>query len=142
MVELQNLSTKPEVKIYTKLEGQNPSGSLKDRIAKYMIESAEQSGVLTKGKTILESTSGNTGISLALVGKLKGYKVKVVMPENVSPERTELLSAYGAEIHYSPADGGSNTAAIVAQEMAEQNTDYCLLYQYGNEANPRAHTRR
>ena len=139
MVELKRLNPKPEVKIYAKLEGQNPSGSLKDRIAKYMIEEAESSGELTHGKTILEPTSGNTGISLALVGGLKGYKVKVVMPENVSPERTQLLEAYGAEIHYSPAEGGSNTAAIVAQEMAEKDDGYHLLYQYGNEANPRAH---
>ena len=139
LVELQRLSIKPEVKVYAKLEGQNPSGSLKDRIAKYMIEAAEDSGALTPDKIILESTSGNTGISLALIGKLKGYKVEVVMPKNVSPERTQLLRAYGAAIHFSPAEGGSNTAALVAQEMAEKDDRYHLLYQYGNEANPRAH---
>ena len=114
MVEMATLSPNPDVKIYAKLEGNNPTGSVKDRIAKYMIEKGERDGELTHDKTILEPTSGNTGISLAMVGRLMGYKVNVVMPENVSPERTQLLHAYGAEIHYSPAEGGSNTAALMA----------------------------
>jgi cysteine synthase len=139
LVELTRLSPKPGVKIYAKLEGNNPTGSTKDRIAKYMIEDAERSGKLTPAKTILEPTSGNTGISLAMIGKLKGYKVKVVMPENVSPERAQLLQAYGAKIHFSPAEGGSNRAALVAQEMAASDDRYYMPYQYGNEANPRAH---
>ncbi len=139
LVELRRLSPKPAVKIYAKLEGNNPTGSLKDRIAKYMIEEAEASGKLTRDKTILEPTSGNTGISLAMIGKLKGYKVKVVMPENVSPERAQLLRAYGAKIHFSPAEGGSNRAALIAQEIAAKDDRYFMPYQYGNEANPRAH---
>ena len=139
MVEMATLSPNPDVKIYAKLEGNNPTGSVKDRIAKYMIEKGERDGELTHDKTILEPTSGNTGISLAMVGRLMGYKVKVVMPENVSPERTQLLHAYGAEIHYSPAEGGSNTAALMAQEMAEGDDTYYLPYQYANEANPQAH---
>ena len=139
MVEMATLSPNPDVKIYAKLEGNNPTGSVKDRIAKYMIEKGERDGELTHDKTILEPTSGNTGISLAMVGRLMGYKVKVVMPENGSPGRTQLLHAYGAEIHYSPAEGGSNTAALMAQEMAEGDDTYYLPYQYANEANPQAH---
>ena len=139
LVELNRLSPKPQVKLYAKLEGHNPTGSVKDRIARYMIESGEAEGTLTRDKTILEPSSGNTGISLAMVGKVKGYKVEVVMPENVGPERAQLLEAYGAEIHFSPADGGSNRAASVAREMAGSNDGYYMPYQYGNEANPRAH---
>ena len=139
LIELTRLSPNPAVKIYAKLEGNNPSGSLKDRIARQMIEQAERDGQLTPDKTILEPTSGNTGISLAMIGKLKGYRVEVVMPENVSPERAQLLRAYGAKIHFSPAQGGSNRAALVAQEMAEKNDGYFMSFQYGNEANPRAH---
>ena len=139
LVELMRLSPKPGVKLYAKLEGNNPTGSLKDRIAKYMIEQAEAERALSPEKTILEPTSGNTGISLAMIGKLKGYQVEVVMPENVSPERAQLLEAYGAQIHLSPAEGGSNKAALVALEMAERDSRYYLPYQYGNEANPRAH---
>ncbi len=139
LIELTRLSPNPAVKIYAKLEGNNPSGSLKDRIARQMIEQAERDGLLTPDKTILEPTSGNTGISLAMIGKLKGYRVEVVMPENVSPERAQLLRAYGAKIHFSPAQGGSNRAALVAQEMAEKNDRYFMPFQYGNEANPRAH---
>jgi cysteine synthase B len=139
LVELTRMSPNPGVNIYAKLEGSNPTGSLKDRIAKYMIEKGEADGGLTHDKTILEPTSGNTGISLAMIGKLKGYDVEVVMPENVSPERTQLLETYGAKIHFSPAEGGSNTGALVAQEMAQKNGRYFMPYQYGNEANPRAH---
>ncbi|MBM3948513.1 MAG: cysteine synthase family protein [SAR202 cluster bacterium] len=139
LVELPTMSPKPSVKIYAKLEGANPSGSVKDRIAVYMIEKGEAEGKLTKDKTILEPTSGNTGISLAMVGRLKGYRVKVVMPENVSPERAQILRAYGAEVVLSPAEGGSNKAAMTAQEMAAGDDRYFMPYQYGNEANPLAH---
>jgi len=140
LVELPRLSPSEDVRFYAKLEGQNPTGSVKDRIAKYMIEAAEEAGELADGKTVLEPTSGNTGISLAMICRVKGYKLKVVMPESVSEERTSLLEAYGAEIHYSDGAKGSNGAIVVAQEMAAQHPDeYHMLYQYGNEANPRAH---
>ncbi len=140
MVELQHLSPKPEVRIFAKLEGQNPTGSVKDRIALKMIERAEADGEISSSRTILEPTSGNTGISLAMIGRLKGYKVKVVMPENVSEERSQLLYAYGAEIVFSDGEKGSNGSIEVAQEMAAQNPhDYLLMYQYGNRGNPDAH---
>ena len=140
MVELQHLSPKPEVRIFAKLEGQNPTGSVKDRIALKMIERAEADGEISPERTILEPTSGNTGISLAMIGRLKGYKVKVVMPENVSEERSQLLHAYGAEIVFSDGEKGSNGSIEVAQEMAAQNPhDYLLMYQYGNRSNPDAH---
>ena len=141
LVELRNMSPRRGIRIFAKLEGQNPTGSLKDRIAKSMIEKAEREGVLDTGTTILEPTSGNTGISLALVARLKGYKVKVVMPDNVSPERTQLLHAYGAEIVYSDGRYGTNGAIGVAQEMMAQskNGAYFMPYQYGNDANPMAH---
>jgi cysteine synthase B len=128
------------VRVFAKLEGQNPTGSLKDRIAKYMIEKAEREGQLTHDKIILEPTSGNTGISLAFVGKLKGYRVTVVMPDSVSPERTQLLHAYGAEIIYSEGSKGTNGSVEMAQEiMAASNGRYFMPYQYGNDANPGAH---
>lgn len=139
LVEIPRISPKPEVHIFAKLEGNNPTGSVKDRIAKYMIEKAEREGLLTHDKTILEPTSGNTGISLAMIGRLKGYKVKVVMPENVSPERRELLEMYGAEIVFSEGSLGTNGSIDVAQKMAASNGHYFMPYQYGNEANPRAH---
>jgi [CysO sulfur-carrier protein]-thiocarboxylate-dependent cysteine synthase len=140
MVELRTLSPRPDVHIYAKLEGQNPTGSVKDRIAKYMIEAAEKSGDLKPGDTILEPTSGNTGIGLAMIGQVKGYKVVCVMPENVSEERTLLLKAFGAEIIYTPGDLGSNGAIAHAQEIVAENPGkYYFPYQYGNEANPRAH---
>ncbi|MDE2843766.1 MAG: cysteine synthase family protein [Chloroflexota bacterium] len=140
MVELQHLSPKPEVRIFAKLEGQNPTGSVKDRIALKMIERAEADGEISPDRTILEPTSGNTGISLAMIGRLKGYKVKVVMPENVSEERSQLLHAYGAETVFSDGEKGSNGSIEVAQEMAAQNPhDYLLMYQYGNRGNPDAH---
>jgi len=139
-VELQNLSPNPAVKIIAKLEGQNPTGSVKDRIALKMIENAEQSGELSSSRTILEPTSGNTGISLAMIGKLKGYKVTVVMPENVSSERTQLLEAYGAQIIYSDGSLGTNGSIDMAKEVFAKNPDdYLLMYQYGNSANPEAH---
>jgi cysteine synthase B len=139
LVELQKLSPSPTVRFFAKLEGQNPTGSVKDRIAKAMIEAAERDGRLTPGCTILEPTSGNTGASLAFVAKLKGYKVKVVMPDNMSPERTQLLRAYGAEIVYSEGARGTNGSIVVAQEMAAADPSLVLIYQYGNEANPAAH---
>ena len=139
-VELQNLSPNPAVKIIAKLEGQNPTGSVKDRIALKMIENAERAGNLSSSRTILEPTSGNTGISLAMIGKLKGYKVTVVMPENVSSERTQLLEAYGAQIIYSDGSLGTNGSIDVAKEVYAKNPDdYLLMYQYGNNANPEAH---
>ena len=139
LVELQNLSPSPTVRFFAKLEGQNPTGSVKDRIAKYMVEAAERDGRLTPGCTILEPTSGNTGISLAFVARLKGYKVRVVMPDNVSGERAALLQAYGAEIIFSEGIKGTNGSIAVAQELADADPSLVMLYQYGNEANPRAH---
>jgi cysteine synthase B len=139
LVELQNLSPSPAVRFFAKLEGQNPTGSVKDRIAKYMVEAAERDGRLTPGCTILEPTSGNTGISLAFVARLKGYKVRVVMPDNVSEERTALLRAYGAEIVFSEGIRGTNGSIAVAQELADADPSLVMLYQYGNDANPRAH---
>ncbi len=140
LVYLPQLSPNPSVNIYAKLEGHNPTGSVKDRIAKHMIVRAEADGVLTPKKTVLEPTSGNTGISLAMVCKVKGYKLKVVMPENVSPERSQLLEAYGAEILFSDGAGGSNHAIVVARDLFTSEPDkYYMPYQYGNESNVLAH---
>ncbi|MGZ4798440.1 MAG: PLP-dependent cysteine synthase family protein [Acidimicrobiia bacterium] len=139
LVGVHALSPNPAVRIYAKLEGQNPGGSSKDRIALKMIELAEKDGVLTPGATILEPSSGNTGIGLALVAKLRGYQLRVVMPENVSVERRQLLEIFGAEITLSPADEGSNGAIRRAQQIAADEPDYVFLYQYGNPANPLAH---
>ena len=140
LVQLTRTSPNPSVQIYAKLEGQNPTGSVKDRIAKYMIEAAERAGLLTVDKIILEPTSGNTGIGLAMIGKLKGYRVMVVMPESVSEERAQLLKAYGAEIVYSDGLKGTNGSIVVAQQMvAEAPQRFFMPYQYGNEMNPRAH---
>ena len=139
LVELMNLSPSPDVRFFAKLEGQNPTGSVKDRIAKMMIEAGERDGVLTPGCTILEPTSGNTGVSLAFVAKLKGYKVKVVMPDNVSQERTDLLKAFGAEIVYSEGLRGTNGSIEVAKDLAAKDPSLVMLYQYGNEGNPGAH---
>lgn len=140
LVEIPRLSPNPNVRLYAKLEGQNPTGSVKDRIAKYMIEEAERTGALTPDKIILEPTSGNTGISLAMIARLKGYRIKVVMPESVSEERALLLRAYGAEIVYSEGIKGTNGSIVVAQQMvAEAPHLYYMPYQYGNEMNPRAH---
>jgi [CysO sulfur-carrier protein]-thiocarboxylate-dependent cysteine synthase len=138
LVELPRLSPKPEVRIYAKLEGHNPTGSVKDRVAKSMIEAAEAEGAIEPGHTILEPTSGNTGIALAMICRRKGYPLKVVMPDNVTEERTELLRMYGAEIVYSEGAKGSNGAVEVALEMAADPGFY-MPYQYGNEANPLAH---
>jgi cysteine synthase B len=139
LVELKRLSPKPTVQIYAKLEGQNPTGSIKDRVAKAMIDAAEASGELTPGRELLEPTSGNTGISLALIAKLKGYKLTCVMPENATEERRRLLRLYGATIVDSPGDQGSNGAVRLALEMAEQDPRYFMPFQYANPANPRAH---
>jgi [CysO sulfur-carrier protein]-thiocarboxylate-dependent cysteine synthase len=139
LVELKRFSPKPGVRIYAKLESYNPTGSVKDRVAKSLIESAEESGAIGPGQTILEPTSGNTGISLGMICQRKGYPLKVVMPDNVTQERTQLLQMYGAEIAYSPGEQGSNGAVAMALEMAEHDTSYYMPYQYGNEANPRAH---
>lgn len=139
-VELQNLSPKPDVRIFAKLEGANPTGSVKDRIALKMIERAEADGELSGARTILEPTSGNTGISLAMIGRMKGYKVAVVMPENVSVERVQLLEAYGAEIISSDGSKGTNGSIEVAQDVIEKRPhDYLMMYQYGNQGNPEAH---
>ncbi|HUC06793.1 MAG TPA: cysteine synthase family protein [Solirubrobacterales bacterium] len=138
LVELPRLTPNPDVRIYAKLEGHNPTGSVKDRVAKSMIESAEAEGLIEPGQTILEPTSGNTGIALGMICRRKGYKLKVVMPDNVTEERSQLLAMYGAEIVYSEGAKGSNGAVEVALEMA-QDSQYYMPYQYGNEANPNAH---
>jgi [CysO sulfur-carrier protein]-thiocarboxylate-dependent cysteine synthase len=139
LVELTHLSPKPGVRIYAKLEGQNPSGSIKDRVAKSMIEAAEATGELTPGRHLLEPTSGNTGISLAMVAKLKGYPLTCVMPANATDERKRLLRLYGAEIVLSPGEEGSNGAVRLALEMAERDPRFFMPFQYANAANPRAH---
>jgi cysteine synthase len=136
LVELKPVG---DVQIYAKLEGQNPTGSIKDRIAKAMIEAAEASGELEPGRELLEPTSGNTGISLALVAKLKGYPLTCVMPENATEERKRLLRLYGANIIFSPGDEGSNGAVRLALELAQREPRYFMPFQYANEANPRAH---
>ncbi len=139
LVELRRLSPKPGVRIWAKLESRNPTGSVKDRVAKALIEDAEERGLIRPGQTILEPTSGNTGIALGMICSRKGYRLKVVMPDNVTPERTQLLKMYGAEIVYSPGDQGSNGAVAMALDMAAADPSYYMPYQYGNEANPRAH---
>jgi cysteine synthase B len=138
LVELTHLAP-PGRRIYAKLEGQNPTGSIKDRIAKAMIESAEAAGELEPGRELLEPTSGNTGISLALVAKLKGYPLTCVMPENATEERKRLLRLFGAHIVFSPGEEGSNGAVRLALELAERDPRYFMPFQYANEANPRAH---
>jgi cysteine synthase B len=139
LVGLPNLSPSPEVRLWAKLEDHNPTGSIKDRAAIAMIEAAEKEGLLAPGSTILEPTSGNTGISLAMVARQRGYRLVCVMPENTSVERRQLLTMYGAEIISSPAAGGSNQAVAVAKELAAQHDDWVMLYQYGNPANAQAH---
>jgi [CysO sulfur-carrier protein]-thiocarboxylate-dependent cysteine synthase len=139
LVELKRLSPKAGVRIWAKLESYNPTGSVKDRVARAMIEDAEEQGRIRPGQTILEPTSGNTGISLAMICSRKGYRLKVVMPENVTPERTQLLEMYGAEIVYSEGAQGSNGAVEKALAMAEADASYYMPYQYGNQANPLAH---
>ena len=139
LVELKRLSPKPGVRLWAKLESRNPTGSVKDRVARSMIDDAEATGAISPGQTILEPTSGNTGISLAMICSYKGYRLKVVMPDNVTPERTQLLQMYGAEIVYSDGTKGSNGAVEMALEMAASDARYYMPYQYGNQANPLAH---
>src|SRR2546421_4235085 len=139
LVELKSFSPRPGVQIFAKLEGANPSGSIKDRIAKKMIEEAEASGQLKPGSILLEPTSGNTGIALAMIARVKGYQFTAVMPDNVTQERRQMLELYGAQIIYSDGALGSNGAVKRAQELARTDDRYVMLYQYGNDANPRAH---
>src|SRR4028119_1366412 len=139
LVGLPRLSPAPDVRLWAKLEDRNPTGSVKDRPALWMVEQAEKEGLLRPGCTILEPTSGNTGISLAMVARLKGYRLVCVMPENTSVERKQLLEMWGAEIVSSPAAGGSNEAVRVAKQLAEDHPDWVMLYQYGNPANAESH---
>jgi cysteine synthase len=139
LVELPRISPKPSVRLYAKLEGQNPTGSIKDRVAKAMLDAAEASGELEPGRRLLEPTSGNTGISLALVAKLRGYPLTCVMPDNVTEERRRLLRLYGAEIVDSPGEEGSNGAVRLALDLAARDPSSFMPFQYANEANPLAH---
>ena len=139
LVELRSFGPRPGVQIFAKLEGANPSGSIKDRIAKKMIEEAEAGGRLTPGAVLLEPTSGNTGIALAMIARVKGYAFVAVMPDNVTQERRQMLELYGAKIVYSDGALGSNGAVKLAKELASTDDRYVMLYQYGNDANPRAH---
>jgi cysteine synthase B len=139
LVEVSELSPNPRVRILAKLEGQNPGGSVKDRAAKWMVEQAEKDGSLVPGQTILESSSGNTGIALAMIAKRRGYPFKVVLPDNVSIERRQALEVWGAEIIPSDAGGGSNGAMRLAQLLAAEHPEWWFPYQYGNPANPQAH---
>jgi cysteine synthase B len=139
LVELPRMSPKPGVRVYAKLEGRNPTGSVKDRIAKAMLDDAEERGLIAPGQTILEPTSGNTGISLAMICRRKGYPLRVVLPDNVTEERIQLLRMYGAELVFSEGAKGSNGAVEKALDMAQRDASYYMPYQYGNEANPKAH---
>jgi cysteine synthase B len=139
LVGLPATSPRPSVRLWAKLEGNNPTGSVKDRIARAMVDDAEKAGRLAPGATLLEPSSGNTGIALALVARLRGYRLVVVMPENTSTERRQLLGLYGAQVVLSPAEGGSNGAIARAEELAGDHPDWVLLYQYGNQANVTAH---
>ncbi len=139
LVELKSFSPRPGVEIYAKLEGMNPSGSVKDRVAIRMIEEAEASGKLKPGSILLEPTSGNTGIALAMIARIKGYQFVAVMPDNVTSERRQMLELYGAKIIPSDGSQGSNGAVRRAKELLASDERYVMLYQYGNQANPRAH---
>jgi [CysO sulfur-carrier protein]-thiocarboxylate-dependent cysteine synthase len=139
MVDVTSLSPNPDVRILAKLEGQNPAGSIKDRIAWNMVREAEVDGVLTPGRTIIEPSSGNTGIALSMIARLRGYPIKIVMPENVSVERRQALEVWGAEIIVTPGEEGSNGAVARARVLADEHPEWAFLYQYANEANPRAH---
>jgi cysteine synthase len=141
IVDVSSLSPNDDVRILAKMEGQNPAGSVKDRIALSMITEAEVDGTLTPGCTIIEPSSGNTGIAMAMICRIRGYHLKIVLPENVSIERRQLLEVYGAEIIPSPGAEGSNGAVRRAQALADEHPEWVFLYQYGNEANPRAHYR-
>ena len=139
IVDVSHMSPNPSVRILAKLESQNPTGSVKDRAALGMITEAEADGTLRPGVTIIEPSSGNTGIGLAMIAKLRGYPIKIVLPENVSIERRQLLEVWGAEIIPSPGEEGSNGAVRLAQRLADEHPEWVFLYQYGNEANPQAH---
>jgi cysteine synthase B len=139
IVDVSNLSPNPSVRILAKLEMQNPFGSVKDRIAKAMIEAAEKDGSLLPGQTILEPSSGNTGIALAAIARLKGYPIKILLPESVSIERRQMLEIMGAEVILTPGAEGSNGAVRRAQQLADEHPEWCFVYQYANEANPMAH---
>ncbi len=139
LVDVSRLSPNPRVRLLAKLESQNPFGSVKDRIAKAMIEDAEKNGRLVPGQTIIEPSSGNTGIALAAIAQIKGYPIKILMPTSVSIERRQMLEIFGAEIILTPGEEGSNGAVARAIEMAKANPEWCFLYQYANDANPRAH---
>jgi [CysO sulfur-carrier protein]-thiocarboxylate-dependent cysteine synthase len=139
LVDVSALSPNPAVRILAKLEGQNPGGSIKDRIAWKMIQEAEADGTLAPGRTIIEPSSGNTGIALAMIARTRGYPIKIVMPENVSIERRQALEVWGAEIIFTPGEEGSNGAVRRAQQLADEHPHWVFLYQYANEANPRAH---
>ena len=139
LVDVSRLSPNPRVRLLAKLESQNPFGSVKDRIAKAMIEDAEKNGRLSPGQTIIEPSSGNTGIALAAIAQIKGYPIKILMPTSVSIERRQMLEIFGAEIILTPGEEGSNGAVARAIEMAKANPEWCFLYQYANDANPRAH---
>jgi cysteine synthase B len=139
IVDISALSPNPHVRILAKLEGQNPGGSIKDRIAWQMVQEAEADGTLRAGRTIIEPSSGNTGIALAMIARTRGYRIKIVMPENVSPERRQALEVWGAEIILTPGDEGSNGAVRRAQQLADEHPEWVFLYQYANEANPRSH---
>ena len=139
IVDVSALSPNPDVRILAKLEGQNPGGSIKDRIAWRMVQEAEADGTLTAGRTIIEPSSGNTGIALAMIARTRGYPIKIVMPENVSIERRQALEVWGAEITLTPGEEGSNGAVRRAQKLADEHPEWVFLYQYANEANPRSH---
>ena len=139
MVDVTRLSPNPNVRIIAKLESQNPFGSVKDRIARQMIQEAEKDGRLKPGQTILEPSSGNTGIALAAIAQMKGYPIKILMPTSVSIERRQMLEVFGAELILTPGEEGSNGAVRRAQDMAAEHPEWCFLYQYGNDGNPRAH---
>jgi cysteine synthase len=139
MVDVSRLSPNPRVRIVAKLESQNPFGSVKDRIAKQMIEHAEKDGLLKPGQTLLEPSSGNTGIALAAIAQMKGYPIKILMPTSVSIERRQMLEVFGAELILTPGEEGSNGAVMRAQALAAEHPEWCFLYQYGNDNNPLAH---
>ncbi|MFM1751494.1 MAG: cysteine synthase, partial [Actinomycetota bacterium] len=139
LVDVSRLSPNPRVRIIAKLESQNPFGSVKDRIAKAMIEDAEKHGRLVPGQTLIEPSSGNTGIALAAIAQVKGYPIKILMPTSVSIERRQMLEIFGAEVILTPGEEGSNGAVARAIKMAEEHPEWCFLYQYANDANPRAH---
>ena len=139
LVDVSNLSPNPRVRLLAKLENQNPFGSVKDRIAKSMIEQAEKNGKLSPGQRIIEPSSGNTGIALAAIAQIKGYPITILMPDNVSIERRQMLEVFGAQVIVTPGAEGSNGAILRAEKMAKENPDWCFLHQYENEANPTAH---